>query len=211
MTEIIAAPGFIEQYVYKKYATKKFLRASQFAGEWARSNVQQGEYMLCEVASEECADEVVMGVGRRSCHILKRHIHDINDAGSMIHIRSGSYATFPRSHPIIQFHRACCPGTDFPADQDDDFTLTLRTASIASKLSEDHPGGRLAARSAYSVLLHVYPFTTHAFYTTTTASLSAYRSSSRLCLLIRLLFFTHAQLGRLVYTLYFLSSFIPTV
>lgn len=39
LTEIIAAQGFESQYVHKKYSTKKFLRASQFAGEWARSHV----------------------------------------------------------------------------------------------------------------------------------------------------------------------------
>jgi hypothetical protein len=53
LTEIIAAPGFAEQYVYKKYATKKFLRASQFAGEWARANVAQGESTVVQVHGDD--------------------------------------------------------------------------------------------------------------------------------------------------------------
>lgn len=44
LTEIIASPAFGDQYVYRKYAHKKFLRASQFAGEWARAHVVQGEW-----------------------------------------------------------------------------------------------------------------------------------------------------------------------
>jgi hypothetical protein len=35
--------GFSRQYVCKKYANKKFLKASLFAIEWARINGQGGE------------------------------------------------------------------------------------------------------------------------------------------------------------------------
>ena len=38
LLERIAAPGFDEQFVCKKYANKKFLKASIFAREWATSH-----------------------------------------------------------------------------------------------------------------------------------------------------------------------------
>ncbi|KAI5454581.1 B-type cyclin [Naganishia albida] len=39
MIEQLAAPDFDKQYVYKKYTNKKFLRASTFARDWARTHV----------------------------------------------------------------------------------------------------------------------------------------------------------------------------
>ncbi|GAA5883083.1 hypothetical protein JCM3774_000573 [Rhodotorula dairenensis] len=38
LLESIAAPGFEERFVYRKYSTKKFLKASIFARNWARQN-----------------------------------------------------------------------------------------------------------------------------------------------------------------------------
>ncbi|GAA6037487.1 hypothetical protein JCM8097_008212 [Rhodosporidiobolus ruineniae] len=38
LLESIAAPGFDEKFVYKKYSNKKFLKASIFARNWARQN-----------------------------------------------------------------------------------------------------------------------------------------------------------------------------
>ncbi|GAA5834486.1 hypothetical protein JCM11251_007020 [Rhodosporidiobolus azoricus] len=38
LLESIAAPGFEEKFVYKKYSNKKFLKASIFARNWARQN-----------------------------------------------------------------------------------------------------------------------------------------------------------------------------
>jgi hypothetical protein len=46
MIEQLAAADFDKQYVYKKYTNKKFLRASTFARDWARTHVtEDGEYI----------------------------------------------------------------------------------------------------------------------------------------------------------------------
>ncbi|KAJ9108930.1 hypothetical protein QFC21_000252 [Naganishia friedmannii] len=41
LVEQMAAPEFDKQYVYKKYTNKKFLRASTFARDWARTHVAE--------------------------------------------------------------------------------------------------------------------------------------------------------------------------
>lgn len=52
LTEKLTEDNFSRQYVCKKYANKKFLKASLFAIEWARSNVNgddlEGGMMLEE-------------------------------------------------------------------------------------------------------------------------------------------------------------------
>lgn len=40
--EQLAAPEFEGQYVYKKYSHRRFLKASQFAREWARTHLGGG-------------------------------------------------------------------------------------------------------------------------------------------------------------------------
>ncbi|KAI5481353.1 G2/mitotic-specific cyclin 3/4 [Pseudohyphozyma bogoriensis] len=41
LIEAIAAPDFDQKFVYKKYSNKKFLKASLFARNWAKSHVQE--------------------------------------------------------------------------------------------------------------------------------------------------------------------------
>ena len=50
LVEKLSEHGFTEQHVCKKYATKKFLKASLYAVEWAQIHLQ-------EVVSEEMAVE----------------------------------------------------------------------------------------------------------------------------------------------------------
>jgi G2/mitotic-specific cyclin 2 len=46
LLEKITEPGFNKLYLYKKYAHKRFLKASVYALEVAREQVNQGEGMV---------------------------------------------------------------------------------------------------------------------------------------------------------------------
>lgn len=46
LIELLSHPDFEKQYVFKKYSNKKFLRASTFARDWAKSHVDEdGEWL----------------------------------------------------------------------------------------------------------------------------------------------------------------------
>jgi phosphohistidine phosphatase SixA len=50
LVEKLTEAGFDRQYVFKKYANKKFLKAAVFALDWAQSHIdeQSGEQMMLE-------------------------------------------------------------------------------------------------------------------------------------------------------------------
>ena len=52
LVQKLVEDGFSKQYVCKKYANKKFLKASVFAVEWANTNFAD-ECKLAELALEE--------------------------------------------------------------------------------------------------------------------------------------------------------------
>ena len=47
LIEKLTEPGFDKLYVSKKYSNKKFLKAANFALEWARNNSNEDFQMLC--------------------------------------------------------------------------------------------------------------------------------------------------------------------
>jgi hypothetical protein len=68
MIEQLAAADFDKQYVYKKYTNKKFLRASTFARDWARTHVtEDGEYIHDRQQELHTDDRPIL---RRSCLLI---------------------------------------------------------------------------------------------------------------------------------------------
>jgi G2/mitotic-specific cyclin 2 len=47
LIEKLTEPGFDKLYVSRKYSNKKFLKAANFALEWARNHCDEDFQMLC--------------------------------------------------------------------------------------------------------------------------------------------------------------------